>query len=62
MTQRETLEGALNLLRRGPTSRANAVDARGKACRVLDPDAVAWSLYGGLLHQANLLGVDAIPF
>jgi hypothetical protein len=37
MSQRDTLQGALNLVRRGYCPHVNAVDARGLTCRVLDP-------------------------
>jgi hypothetical protein len=37
--RREVLDHVLTLLRRGHTTRANAVEAMNRACGVLDPQA-----------------------
>lgn len=38
--------------------RANARDAAGRSCRVLSPDAVAFSLYGAVMRSAKAGDVD----
>jgi hypothetical protein len=47
---RAAIDDAMALLRQGHTTKANAIDGAGKPCGVMSPQAVAWRLYGGLLH------------
>jgi hypothetical protein len=46
----DVLAGAVALIERGYCIGPNAVNAKGVAVRAVDPEAVAWSLYGALLR------------
>jgi hypothetical protein len=47
------LDAAAALIRAGYCLEANAEDANRRACPVMAPEAVAWSLYGSLLRATG---------
>ena len=47
------LDAAAALIRAGYCLEANAQDANRRACPVMAPEAVAWSLYGALLRATG---------
>jgi hypothetical protein len=47
------LDAAAALIRAGYCLEANAQDANRRACAVMAPEAVAWSLYGALLRATG---------
>src|SRR4029434_10145947 len=49
----EHLDAAAALIRAGYCLEANAQDANRRACAVMAPEAVAWSLYGALLRATG---------